>query len=149
MFVAVLDDKQDRRTEMARSLPQVIPDITLEFFDNAPDMIAWLARHLDEVSVVSLAYDLGPTRMRDGVLYNPGTGRHVINFLIEMDTSIPVVVHTSNRQGATRMQTTLERAQWPLHRVKPGKDLGWIDTKWSPYVSGLIQKGDEEDSTQT
>lgn len=144
MLVAILDDKEPRRAEMARSLPLAIPDVSLEFFDNSPDMIAWLARNLDDVGIVSLAYDLGPTRMRDGVMYNPGTGRHVINFLIEMDTPIPVVVHTSNSKGVSRMQATLERAQWPLHRVKPGKDLKWIEAKWTPYIVGLAKTAESE-----
>ncbi len=139
MFVAILDDKEPRRAEMARSLPEAVPDVELEFFDNAPDMISWLARNMDDVKAVSLAYDLGPTRMRDGVMYNPGTGRHVVNFLVEMDTSIPVVVHTSNSKGVSRMQATLERAQMALHRVKPGKDLKWIPAKWVPYVAGLVK----------
>ncbi len=139
MLVAILDDKEARRSEMARALPEAVPGIELEFFDNAPDMISWLARNQDDVKIVSLAYDLGPTRMRDGVMYNPGTGRHVINFLVEMDTSVPVIVHTANSRGVSRMQATLERAQMPLHRVKPGKDLKWITAKWVPYVAGLAK----------
>jgi hypothetical protein len=54
MLVAALDDDRDRCLEMRRSLVQAVPEATLEFFDSAPDMIAWLARHLDSVALVSL-----------------------------------------------------------------------------------------------
>ena len=52
LLVAILDDDKSRRTEMESSLLQALPETSVELFDNAPDMIAWLARHIDDVAVV-------------------------------------------------------------------------------------------------
>ena len=138
MLVAILDDEENRRTEMERSLSQALPDVSIELFDNAPDMIAWLARHIEHVSVASLAHDLGPNRFRDGMLFDPGTGRDVTDFLVEMDRSFPVVVHTPNNQAGKRMVAMLEHARWPCIRLEPTNDLDWISAEWAPQVAQLL-----------
>lgn len=140
MLVAILDDDKDRRTEMERCLPQALPEVSLELFDSAPDMIAWLARHIDEISLASLAHDLGPSRFRDGLLFDPGTGRDVTDFLIEMDRSFPVVVHTPKSSEGKRMVTMLEHAGWPCVRLEPTDDLSWIDSEWAPRVAQLLSE---------
>jgi len=135
MLLAILDDKKNRRAEMEASLLQSGSDISVEHFDNAPDMIAWLARHIEEVDLVSLAHDLGPSRFRDGMLFDPGTGRDVTDFLLEMDRSFPVIVHTSNNTAGQRMVNMLEEAEWPCFRVEAKDDLAWINAKWAPLVA--------------
>jgi hypothetical protein len=138
MLVAILDDDTTRCAEMERSLTQALPDATPEFFDSAPDMIAWLARHIDDVALVSLTHDLGPSRFRDGMLFDPGTGRDVTDFLIEMDRSFPVIVHTTAGPRSKSMLTLLEHAEWPCVQVEPKGDSGWIGNEWAPCVAEML-----------
>jgi hypothetical protein len=138
MLVAALDDDRDRCLEMRRSLVQAVPEATLEFFDSAPDMIAWLARHLDSVALVSLDHDLGPSRFRDGMLFDPGTGRDVTDFLVEMDRSFPVVVHTAAGPRSKGMLKLFEHAGWPCVQVEPKGALEWIAADWVPRVAELL-----------
>jgi hypothetical protein len=138
MLVAALDDDKDRCVEMGRSLAEVVPDAELEFFDSAPDMIAWLARHLDTVALVSLAHDLGPSRFRDGMLFDPGTGRDVTDFLVEMDRQFPVVVHATAGHRTREMIKPLEHAGWPCAQVEPKGNLEWISADWAPRIAELI-----------
>lgn len=138
MLVAILDDDTRRRNEMERSLTQARPEASLEHFDNAPDIIAWLARNLGSVVLVSMAHDLGPNRLRDGMLFDPGTGRDVTDFMVELDDPFPVVVHAKNCPGSRSMIAVLERAGWPCRRVLPKSDLKWIKTQWLPGVEKLL-----------
>jgi len=140
MLVAALDDDKDRCLEMGRSLAEAVPEAQLEFFDSAPDMIAWLARHLDSVALVSLTHDLGPSRFRDGMLFDPGSGRDVTDFLVEMDRSFPVVVHTTAGPRSREMLKLLERAGWPSAQVEPKKNLRWISADWAPRVAELLSE---------
>jgi hypothetical protein len=138
VLVTILDDDKSRRAEMQHSLQHALPEVSLEFFDNAPDMIAWLARHIEKVNLASLAHDLGPSRFRDGMLFDPGTGRDVSDFLVEMDRSFPVIVHTTNGQAGKRMLAMFENAEWPCDRLKPTSDLNWISREWAPRVVELL-----------
>ena len=142
MLVAILDDDTSRRLEMERSLTEALPNTTLQHFDNAPDMIAWLARNMETVSLISLAHDLGPSRLRDGMLFDPGTGRDVTDFMLELDEAFPVVVHARTCPGSRTILAMLERAGWPSVRVQPKSDLKWIKTAWLPAVTGLLDETD-------
>jgi hypothetical protein len=101
-------------------------------------MIAWLARHIEEVDLVSLAHDLGPSRFRDGMLFDPGTGRDVTDFLVEMDRSFPVIVHTSNSVAGLRMLTMLEDAEWPCFRIEAKENPDWVKAEWAPLVAEVL-----------
>jgi hypothetical protein len=76
------------------------------------------------------------------VVLDPGTGRDVTDFLAKAVASCPVVVHSSNSQGATSMLTTLESAGWLGHRVVPVNDLAWIRERWAPLVVHLLGPAD-------
>ncbi len=140
MLVAILDDDESRCAEMQKTLAQAVPAAELECFDNAPDMIAWLARHLDNVALVSLTHDLGPSRFRDGMLFDPGTGRDVTDFLVEMERTFPVVVHTAVGSRSRDMLMPLEHAGWPCAQVEPKKNLEWISAAWAPCVAELLSE---------
>ena len=144
MLIAILDDDTGQRAEMERALLQLLPQISVELFDNAPDMIAWFARHIEKVSLASLEHDLGPSRFRDGLLFDPGTGRDVTDFLVEMDRSFPVIVHTTNGSAGKRMLAVFEHADWRCDRITPKDGLEWIGSKWAPRVVELL--GDAESS---
>jgi len=134
MVIAILDDDIGRRVEMERLLFEVKPDAKVEVFDNAPDMIAWLARRIDDVTLVSLAHDLGPSRFRDGMLFDPGSGRDVADFLNEMDRTFPIIVHAANVTKGDNMCASLRGAGWSCARIHAKRDPGWISTEWVPKV---------------
>lgn len=148
MLVAILDDDKSRWAEMERSLQEAMAQITPQFFDNAPDMIAWVARHLDDVALISLAHDLGPSRFRDGMLFDPGTGRDVTDFLLEQDRHFPVVVHTTAGPKSRGMLSLLERAGWFCVHVVPKGDLEWIGAEWTPKVVELVGDKTETDAVR-
>lgn len=143
MLVAILDDDSSRWAEMERSLQVSMSQIKPHFFDNAPDMIAWVARHLDDVALVSLAHDLGPSRFRDGMLFDPGTGRDVTDFLLEQDRHFPVVVHTTGGPKSKGMLSLLERAGWLCVQIEPKRGLAWIAGEWTEQVMELLGASDE------
>ena len=138
MLVAILDDDRDRCAEMERVLSGLVPGVEIETFDSAPDMIAWLARHIEDVALISLAHDLGPSRLRDGMLFDPGTGRDVTDFLVEMDRKFPVVVHGTAGQRSKSMVALLEHEGWPCLRVEPRREEKWIGADWAPRVNDLL-----------
>jgi hypothetical protein len=106
----------------------------VQFFNNAPDMIHWLGSHLKETVLICLDHDLGPNRQRSGQVFDPGTGRDVVDFLVEHPPTCPVIVHTSNGYSAPGMMFAFEYAGWTAIRVVPYNDLDWITEKWAKAV---------------
>lgn len=140
MLVAVLDDDKGCCARIESEMAQAVPDAKVDFFDNAPDMIAWLARHTDDVALLSLSHDLGPSRLRDGMLFHPGNGREVTDFIVELDRQFPIIVHTRGGPGGRSMLATLERSGWPSVRVQPKKGLDWIRSEWIPRVREMLSE---------
>jgi hypothetical protein len=58
-IIAILEDYEGRIQAMGDRLSESFRDWAYIFFNNAPDMIAWLATHLQECIVISLDHDLG------------------------------------------------------------------------------------------
>lgn len=130
MIIAILEDDERRQAAMRDALRQHDPACDPVFFDNAPDMVEWLHDHLDDIGLVCLDHDLGPSRERGGVRFEPGTGRDVSRFLAGVAPRCGVVVHSSNPDGAPAMVWELEAAGWSVRRVIPFGDLEWIATSW-------------------
>ncbi len=130
MFIAVLEDDARRLEAMRRILSEIFPEYAAVFFDNAPDMLAWLHEHLMEVSLLCLDHDLGPSRLRNGERFEPGCGRDVTDFLATRQPCCPVVIHTSNTLAAPGMLMVLEPGGWIAERVIPFDDLAWLERSW-------------------
>ena len=126
---------------MRRELERLVADGTFVFFDNAPDMIAWLRTSLSTVSLLCLDHDLGPNRERDGETFDPGVGRDVVNFLVEHDASCQIVIHSTNAPAADGMQFALRDAGWKVERVVPSHDLEWVASGWAKPLKGLWPAG--------
>jgi 8-oxo-dGTP pyrophosphatase MutT (NUDIX family) len=140
--VVILED-DGRRTEAMRSvLAELAPELAPVVFDNAPDMIVWLERHLDHARLISLDNDLGPSRTREGAPFDPGDGRAVVAWLEQRDPVCPVIVHTSNHLAAPGMVLSLKLAGWAHERVPPFSDLEWIDAAWARAVHAALDAGD-------
>lgn len=110
----------------------------IKFFDNAPDMITWLDEHLLEVVLLSLDHDLGPNRDRNGEIFDPGTGRDVVDFLAQKTPVCPVIVHTSNGDRAPGMMFALEYSHWTKCRVVPYDGNAWISQVWAKAMKQFL-----------
>ena len=141
IFIAILEDDERRQGGMARLLAASFPEYDTVFFDNAPDMLVWLAEHLTDVSLVCLDHDLGPSRIRECERFEPGTGRDVANFLAGTKACCPVVIHTTNYIAAPGMVLALESGGWSVDRVVPFNDLEWLEEVWIPTVTTKIKQG--------
>ena len=118
--VAILDDEPDRLAAMSPLLQRHFPGLSVETFDNAPDMIAWLKD--------------GPNWHRAGRTFDPGIGRDVVDYLATCEPCCPVVVHTTNSEAAPGMLTALGEAGWTTAQVVPYEDVLWIREVWIDEV---------------
>jgi len=138
--IAVLEDDERRREAMGRLLSENFSPYSVEFFDNAPDMAAWLPGHLPQVALICLDHDLGPNRVREGEVFDPGTGRDVVDRLCLCVPTCPVIVHTSNGAAAPGMVFALEAAGWEASRAVPFDDLARLTREWLPLVRERLGK---------
>ena len=106
--------------------------------DNSPDAIVWLSQNLIHCGVISLNHDLGPERLRDGVMFDPGTGRDVANYLSERSPVCPVILHTDSFFIRPRLQSILDSSNWAHTFVSPGNGTDWINNAWLPVVLKLL-----------
>jgi hypothetical protein len=136
--IAVLDDDEGRLACMRRCLCG-FPNLKAQFFDSAPDMIEWLRSHLGTVVAISLDHDLGPNRLREGLAFDPGTGRDVADFLAQYVPSCPVLICTTNSLARPGMELVLSDGGWQTTRVIPAGDLAWINREWMPALRTLIR----------
>lgn len=137
-LIAILEDDDSRATTMRHELVQRFPELKCEVFDNAPDMIAWFRQSLNTVTIMSLDHDLGANRQRGGKIFDPGTGRDVVDFLLSQNPICPVIIHTTNQFGGDGMRYALEDAHWVVKRIVPHNDLEWISKDWIEIVAREI-----------
>lgn len=137
--IAILDDEADRIARMLATLSRAYPGWAVATFDNAPDMVAWLAQGLGPVALIYLDHDLGPDRIRDGARFDPGTGRDVADALAELSPTCPVLIHTTNALAAPGMELALADSGWKYGRVVPYGDLEWIEEAWLRKVRALLK----------
>lgn len=144
-IIAILEDDPGRIQAMEKRLKESFPDCSAMFFNNAPDIIAWIKQHLHECLLLSLDHDLGPSWERSGQLFDPGIGRDVVDYLITQLPQCPVILHTSNGDAEIGMEMALKGANWQYERVIPCHSLDaidswdWIDSDWADTLKRLIQ----------
>jgi hypothetical protein len=138
-LIGILEDNAERAEAMCTEVRRRAPGVEAVVFDNAPDMIRWLPGNLSALVLLSLDHDLGPSRERDGRVFNPGTGRVVASVLAAMEPACPVVIHSTNVDGALGTKFCLQDAGWSAERIIPSDDLEWIATDWGPRVAELLE----------
>jgi hypothetical protein len=136
--IVILDDEERRCLAMREQALQVAPGAELYIFDNAPDLIEWLKAELSNVVLISLDHDLGPNRERDGEVFDPGTGRDVVDYLCTCQPVCTVMIHSSNSPAAQGMHFALTDAGWQNERVFPFGDVEWIASEWRSAVAGKL-----------
>jgi hypothetical protein len=129
-YIAILEDDDERVAAMRYRLEEYFSGYSPVFFDTAPDMIEWLWDHLKSTVLVSLDHDLGPSRIRNGEAFDPGTGQDVVNYLATQKPLCPVMIHTANYLAAPGMELMLSESGWTCSRVIPVNGLEWIDNAW-------------------
>ena len=139
--IAILEDDPGRAKAMLRAIATRLPFLKAVVLDNAPDTIDWLARNIASVAVLCLDHDLGPDRERNGLRFDPGTGRDVVDYLATQKLSCPVVIHSSNSVGASGMVCALTDAGWSCARVIPCDDLSWVGSTWVDAVEATLTGG--------
>ncbi len=120
---------------------EALPSTELVFFDNAPDMVAWLNEHLAEVDLLCLDHDLVFTPERPGGRTDPGTGQDVVDFLVTRSPLPSVVIHTSNWGAVAGMVSPLEQAGCRVCRVIPFAEVKWLKTAWLPVIRYILAHG--------
>jgi CheY-like chemotaxis protein len=138
--ILVLEDDEERAAAMKRILAERFDRFKHVFFDNAPETIAWLRENLKEATLICLDHDLGPNRQRGNKVFDPGTGRDVVDYLASQTPRCPVIVHTTNSWAAPGMEMVLAEAGWKCARVIPSEDLKWIRTAWFRELSKFIRQ---------
>jgi hypothetical protein len=140
-FVAILEDCPQRIVEMRACLSELLRGYEAVFFDNAGEMMTWLAAHLGQVVLISLDHDLPLRQARDGRTVDPGTGRQVADYLATQPAVCPVIIHSSNDHFAPGMLHALADNQWPCRRIYPFDEHSWVRTAWAAELRRLISKG--------
>jgi hypothetical protein len=138
--IVVLEDDEERICAMRQVLDDRLSEFDCTFFDNAPDMIAWLGHHLDSTSLLCLDHDLGPNRRRNDRTFDPGVGQDVVKYLQTCKPSCPVVIHSTNTPAAIGMKAALRKSGWVCSRVIPFDDLNWVNTIWRAKVTRYLGK---------
>jgi hypothetical protein len=128
--IAILDDEPKRIRAMIECVSKGLPGCHVVTFDNAPDMIGWLEKHLEDASLICLDHDLGPNRSRNGQTFDPGTGRDVTDYLALRRPVCPVLIHTTNSLAAPGMAIVLDDSGWVHSRLAPYNDLEWLSADW-------------------
>jgi hypothetical protein len=138
MLIAFLEDDERRQHAMRELLISELGEYALVFFDNAPDLIEWLHGHLSEVSLLCLDHDLGPNRIREGEVFDPGCGRDVADWVAAASPTCPVLIHSTNSYAVPGMISVLEASGWVVDRVVPYSDLDWVRQAWIRAVKALL-----------
>ena len=139
--VAILENDVDRLLEMKACLDELLPQFEHCFFDNAQEMVAWLGDNLASVVLISLDHDLPIVQYRIGKRVDPGTGRHVAEYLATQPAMCPVIIHSSNMVESEGMIRVLKDANWPHTRVSPYDEYKWVRETWAQQVQAYISQG--------
>jgi hypothetical protein len=102
-------------------------------------MIAWLRENLASVDVVCLDHDLNDLRHANGEPKPAGTGREVVDHLVTMPPTCPVLIHSSNAAASSGMLFALRDAGWPVRAIAPYDDLAWVSGGWCGELRSLLQ----------
>jgi len=114
------------------------PSLHVAAFGDAPDMIAWLGKHLESCVLLCLDHDLVPEEI--GTASDPGSGRDVADYLATRMPVCPAIIHTTNTLAAPGMELALADAGWVCSRVVPYADLQWIGEVWIDEVNHALHE---------
>jgi len=135
--ILILEDDAERRRVMGECLDDRFPQYGVQYFGDAPSMIAYLEAESGlETLLISLDHDLEPTA--ESRSSDAGTGRDVADCLTARRPMCPIIIHTTNAPAGNGMQAVLEESGWMTIRVVPYDAERWIGETWFRAVRNAI-----------
>lgn len=124
-FIVVLEDDGRRIDEMRRVAAESLQAFDCIFFDNANELLSWLATHMSQTRLLSLDCDLDSTAAHSES--DVGSGSDVADYLAGLPAFCPVLIHSSNAMRAPAMHMKLSFAGWPTVKLCPFTDAkSWL-----------------------
>jgi len=131
----ILEDTEERITEMQKCISGLPESPEIIYFNNAPEMNKWIINNHPSISLMSLDHDLGCNwKLDDGSEFDPGTGRDVVTQLEGLQPAFPVIIHSSNYEAVNGMIFALEELNWHCERIIPSNGMEWIPRDWFPVI---------------
>jgi hypothetical protein len=141
MQIAILEDNADRQAAMRDCLSERFHQYEVHLFDDSHEFIRFADQHLTRLIAIALDHDLELKPDGRGGFRDPGTGRDVVDFLVERPPVCGVALHSTNRAAMTGMEAALCEAGWQTECIHPYDDLSWIAETWFPAMRRIIVHG--------
>ena len=139
----MLEDSGERLERFAAVLAEIAPGVAWMHWRDARRMMRECGAYLGACRLICLDHDL-EAAPGEG---DPGDGLEVARFLAARRPACPILIHSSNGDGATRMLGEFELAGCRAHTILP---LGaeWIERYWRRRVEGLMGAGGNTADTE-
>lgn len=131
--IAVLEDDARRLSVMRKVAVTALMDCEFTWFDDANEMVKWLAENPGGYDLLSLDCDLDATIAAGE---DCGTGEDVTAFLAKQVSSCAVIIHSSNALRAPAMHLQLALAGFQKLWLCPFRD----GAQWTTDIQRALQK---------
>ncbi len=138
LCIVLLEDDVRRAAAMQRCLEDRFPQYLTVIFSRAQELCGWLDQHFEDVLLMSLDHDLALETLPDGRMLDGGVGLEVAEYLARRSPRFPVILHSTNSDGAARMEAALNESGWSTRRVIPYDDLAWVAQSWRQVVRDAL-----------
>lgn len=134
--VLMLEDSRERLERFMPVLAEVAPELRLRHWRAAPTMIRECGPYLPCCRLICLDHDLDPL---PGSAEDPGDGLDVAKYLASLRPACPILIHSSNGDGANRMLGEFQLSGCAASTILP---LGekWIEVYWRKKVAELLAR---------
>jgi hypothetical protein len=131
--ILMLEDNGERLEHFAAVLAEMDRGLTFVHWRDARRMIRECGAYLPSCRLICLDHDLDAVPGEG----DPGDGLEVARYLAGVQPGCPVLIHSSNGDGARRMTGELELARWRVFTILPFGE-GWVERYWRRKVEGLL-----------
>ena len=133
--ILILEDNADRRDAMQQWLTDQMPMYPLLVTDDPKAFIGYVREYAGNILAISLDHDLHERPDQSTTL----TGMQVVDYLVTISPSFPVLMHTSNRHDGETMRSRLTEAGWGVQWVIPFDGTTWVATDWYHALKRAIR----------
>lgn len=133
--ILVLEDNRDRREAMQAWLDERLSMYRLLLTDDPAECIDFISELSGNILVASLDHDLYDRADQT----TTHTGMDVVDYLVKMPPTFPILLHTSNQPDGQRMLSRLKKIGWNVTWVTPFDGTEWVGTDWYPTLKRLIR----------
>ncbi len=117
--ILLLEDNEERIVDFKKATSQLGDGYELKIWRDAYSMRAECEAFFQTAALISLSHDL------------------VARFLAECRPVCPVIIHSTDANDASSMQSELLSADWIVEKVLP-LGAGWVETAWLPAAQQLL-----------